>query len=82
MDGLYEVLEQIRHSFKLKLLELIKVHPVFYAKKLRKDLRNPLFKQTNPEPLLLEVKDSEIEYKVQEVLAMKLIRGKLKYRVK
>jgi hypothetical protein len=58
------------------------VYPVFYAKKLRKDLRNPLLKQTNPEPPLLEVKDSEIEYKVQEVLVVKLIRGKLKYRVK
>jgi hypothetical protein len=58
------------------------VHLVFYAKKLCKDPRNPLFKQTNPEPPLLEVKDSEIEYKVQEVLAIKLIRGKLKYRVK
>jgi hypothetical protein len=58
------------------------VHPVFHAKKLRKDPKNPLLKQTNPEPPLLEVKDSEIEYKVQEVLAVKLIRGKLKYRVK
>jgi hypothetical protein len=58
------------------------VHLVFYAKKLRKDPRNPFFKQTNPEPLLLEVEDSEIEYKVQEVLVVKLIRGKLKYRVK
>jgi hypothetical protein len=54
------------------------VHPVFYAKMLRKDPRNPLFKQTNPEPPLLEVEDSEIEYEVQEVLAVKLIRGKLK----
>jgi hypothetical protein len=42
MDGLYKVLEQIGHSFKLKLLESIKVHLVFYAKKLRKDLGNPL----------------------------------------
>jgi hypothetical protein len=75
-------LEQIGHSFKLKLPESIKVYPVFYAKKLRKDPRNPLLGQTNPEPLLLEVKDGEIEYKVQEVLAVKLIRGKLKYRVK
>jgi hypothetical protein len=58
------------------------VHPVFYAKKLRKDLRNPFPKQTNPEPPLLEVKDSKIEYEVQEVLVIKLIRGKLKYRVK
>jgi hypothetical protein len=58
------------------------VYPVFYAKKLRKDPKNPLPRQTNPEPPLLEVKDSKIKYKVQEVLAMKLIRGKLKYRVK
>jgi hypothetical protein len=82
MDSLYEVLEQIGHSFKLKLLESIKVHPVFYAKKLRKDLRNLLPKQTNPEPPLLEVEDGETKYEVQEVLAVKLIRGKLKYRVK
>jgi hypothetical protein len=82
MDGPYKVLEQIRHSFKLKLLESIKVHPVFYTKKLRKDPRNPFLRQTNPEPPLLEVEDSEIKYKVQEVLAIKLIRGKLKYRVK
>ena len=42
MDGSYEILEQIGHSFKLKLPESIKVHPVFYAEKLRKDLRNLL----------------------------------------
>jgi hypothetical protein len=82
MDGLYEVLKQIGHSFKLKLLKSIKVYPVFYAKKLRKDPKNPLPRQTNPEPPLLEIEDSEIEYEVQEVLAVKLIRGKLKYRVK
>jgi hypothetical protein len=64
MDGLYEVLEQIGHSFKLKLLESIKVHPVFYAKKLCKDPRNPFLGQTNLEPPLLEVEDGEIEYKV------------------
>ena len=74
-------MEQIGHSFKLKLLESIKVHPVFYAKKLRKDPKNPLFKQTNLESLLLEVEDSKAKYKVQEVLVIKLIWGKLKYRV-
>jgi len=42
MDSLYKILEQIGYSFKLKLLELIKVHLVFYAKKLCKDPRNPL----------------------------------------
>jgi len=34
MDSLYEILKQIGHSFKLKLLKSIKVHPVFYTKKL------------------------------------------------
>ena len=57
------------------------MYPVFYAKKLRKDLENPLLSQTNPEPPLLEVEEGETEYEVQEVLAVKLIRGKLKYRV-
>ena len=42
MDGLYKILKQIGHSFKLKLPESIKVHLVFYAKKLCKDLRNLL----------------------------------------
>jgi hypothetical protein len=34
MDGPYEILEQIGHSFKLKLPESIKVYLVFYTKKL------------------------------------------------
>lgn len=42
MDGPYEILKQIGYSFKLKLPDLIKVYSVFYAKKLRKDLKNPL----------------------------------------
>ena len=42
MDGPYKILEQIGHSFKLKLPESIKVYLVFYAKKLRKDPRNLL----------------------------------------
>jgi len=35
MDSLYKILEQISYSFK--------VHLVFHAKKLCKDLRNPFF---------------------------------------
>jgi hypothetical protein len=42
IDGLYKILEQIGHFFKLKLPESIKVHPVFYAKKLCKDPKNLL----------------------------------------
>ena len=81
MEGLYEILEQIGHLFKLKLLESIKVHLVFHAEKLRKDPGNPLLGQTNPEYDPIEVQEGEEEYEVQEVLAVKLLRGKLRYRV-
>jgi len=80
MDGPYEVLEQVGHSFKLKLPESIKVGPVFHAEKLRKAPENPLPGQSNPKTPPLQVNDAE-EYEVQEVLAVKIERGKLKYRI-
>jgi hypothetical protein len=80
MDRPYEVLEQVRYSFKLKLLEFIKVGLVFYAKKLRKALENPLLGQSNSKTLPLQVNNAK-EYKVQEVLAVKIEQGKLKYRI-
>lgn len=81
MEGPYEILEQIGHSFKLKLPDTMRVHPVFHAEKLRKDPNNPLPGQSNPEPPALELDDGSEEYEVQEVLAVKLVRNKLKYRV-
>ena len=82
MEGPYEILEQVGHSFKLKLLDSMKVHPVFHAEKLRKDPNNPLPGQANPEPPPLELEDGETEYEVQEVLAARLVRGKLRYRIR
>jgi len=64
MEGPYEILEQIGHYFRLKLPESIKVHLIFYAEKLCKYPDNPLLKQSNPEPLLLEVEDGETKYEV------------------
>ena len=81
MKGPYEILEQIGHSFKLKLPDSMKIHLVFHAEKLQKDPNNPLSGQSNSEPLLLELENSETEYEVQEILAVKLMHGKLKYRV-
>jgi hypothetical protein len=51
----------------------MKIHPVFHAKKLRRDSGDPLPGQANPEPAPLELEDSELEYEVQEVLAVKLV---------
>jgi transposase InsO family protein len=82
MEGPYEILEQVGHSYRLKLPESMKIHPVFHAEKLRKDPNNPLPGQANPDPPPLELDDGEMEYEVQEVLAVKLARGKLKYRVR
>jgi len=80
MDKPYKVLEQVKHSFKLKLLEFIKVGLVFYTKKLRKALENPLLGQSNPKTPPLQVNNAK-EYKVQEVLAVKIKQSKLKYRI-
>ena len=55
MDSLYEILEQIRHSFKLKLLDSIKVYLVFHADCLQKDLDNLLLGQSNPNQPVLQV---------------------------
>jgi hypothetical protein len=66
MESPYEILQQIGHSFRLKLLEPMKIHLVFHAEK-------------EPPPLVLG--DGETEHEVQEVLAAKLVRRKLKYRI-
>ncbi|KAI9866997.1 MAG: hypothetical protein M1813_000395 [Trichoglossum hirsutum] len=79
MKGLYKILKQVEHSFKLKLLELMKIHLVFYIEKLQKDLSNSLLSQANAELSLLKLEDSKMEYEVQEVLTVKLIQGKLRY---
>jgi hypothetical protein len=71
----------VGHLFKLKLPELIKVHSVFHAEKLRKNPGNPLLRQADLEPPPIELKDGETEYKVYKVLATKLVHRKLKYRI-
>jgi hypothetical protein len=81
MAGPFEVLEQIRHSYKLKLLDSIKVHSVFYTKKLCKHPNNSLPRQPidNTPPLAI---NNQIEYEVEQILAIKLVQNKLKYKIK
>jgi hypothetical protein len=67
--------------FLLKLPETIKVHPVFYTEKLQKDPRNPLLGQANLEPPLVLLEDRGQEYDIERILAVKLVRKKLKYKV-
>ncbi len=79
--GPFEVLEQIGYFYKLKLLELIKVHPVFYAEKLCKHSDNPLLGQPLDNTFLVSIND-QVKYKVEQILAIKLVCNKLKYKVK
>ena len=82
MAGPFKIIEQIGHSFKLQLPNSMKVHPMFYAEKLRRAPEDPLPGQRNLEPPPLQVNDHD-KYEVEQILAVKLAQGrKLKYRIK
>jgi len=51
MVGPYKILNKEGNLYKVKLLDLIKVHSIFLLDKLRKAINNPLPRQKN-EPLL------------------------------
>jgi hypothetical protein len=58
----------------------MKIYPVFSLDRLRKARTDPLLGQINDlQPLI--VISSEEEWEVQEVLASKLVYGKLQYRI-
>jgi hypothetical protein len=69
------------HSYRVELPASMKIHPVFPAESLRRDPNDPLPGQANAPPPPVNVTAND-EYKVQEIIAVKLIRGKLTYRAK
>jgi hypothetical protein len=80
MAGPYKVIGRIGELFRLKLLELIKIHPVFHPEKLRKAPDDPLPGQViQPPPPVVIVE--EPEYEVQDIIACKLKWKQLHYRV-
>ncbi|KGY14979.1 hypothetical protein PABG_12091 [Paracoccidioides brasiliensis Pb03] len=80
-EGPFEIIEKIGNSYKLELPDSMKIHPVFFPDKLRKAADNPLPGQVNvtPDPVKIE---GENEWEVEKVLASRISRGKLQYRVK
>jgi len=53
MAELYKILNKEGNLYKVKLLDLIKVYPIFSPDKLRKAANNPLPRQKNKPPLLI-----------------------------
>jgi hypothetical protein len=81
MAGPWKVLAKEGHSYKVELPALMKINLVFLAESLCRDLNDLLLGQANalPPPIRVTADD---EYKVQEIIAVKLTRGKLVYRAK
>ena len=60
MVGPYKILKKVGYFFKVKLPELIKIHPIFSLDCLWKVTDNPLPRQYNdPPPLIQIVEDKE-----------------------
>ena len=75
---LYLILEKVGNSYKVDLLETIKVHLVFLLDKLQKASKDPLLEQKNIPPLPIQVNGKD-KQKVKEILASKVVCGSLKY---
>ncbi len=81
MASLYEIVRQVRHSYKIKLLELMKIYPMFSLDKLRKATNDPLPGQRNDPPPLIEITGDK-EWEVDKILVVRKTRKILFYRAK
>jgi len=77
--GPFEILQKVGYSYKLKLREGMRIHPVQHARFLRLDPNNPLPGQRNEPPPAINVTGDD-EYPVETMRAVKKVGKTLKYR--
>ena len=53
MAGLYKIINKVGNLYKVELLDLIKVYPIFLLDKLQKAVNDLLPRQKNKPPLLI-----------------------------
>jgi predicted aspartyl protease len=80
-EGPYEIIEQVGHSYRLKLPEGNQLHNVFAPELLRKDPGDPLPGQ-HQEPPVPVVYNQQPEWEIEQVLQSRKYRRKLQYQVK
>ncbi|KGQ01369.1 hypothetical protein PAAG_11947 [Paracoccidioides lutzii Pb01] len=80
-EGPFEIIEKVGNSYRLRLPNSMKIHPISSPDKLRKDANDPLPGQQNETPETVKIQ-GENEWEVEDVLASRISRGKLQYRVK
>jgi hypothetical protein len=78
-EGPFTVTEKVGNSYRLALPDGSKIHDVFAADVLIKDPNDPLPGQVNPKPTGQIIEGVE-EWEVDKILAVQLLRGKLKYK--
>jgi hypothetical protein len=81
MAGPWKVLAKKGHFYRVELPASMKINPVFPAESLCRDLNDSLSGQANASPPSIRV-TTDNEYKIQEIIAVKLTKEKLAYRAK
>ena len=81
IDGSQPMLAKEGYFYRVQLPALIKIYPIFLVGSLYCDSNNLLPRQANTPLLPIRVTGDD-EYKVQEIIIVRLVRGKLAYKVK